>query len=74
MYIYIFNREYANNIRIVDEGIRKTSKIFEKFYKDSRTAFIFTSDHGMTNWGNYYYITYFKKVFVSVRIFTIKDT
>lgn len=45
-------REYKNNIRKVDEGVKEMVSLIEDFYgNDSRTAFILTSDHGMTDWG-----------------------
>lgn len=48
------SREYLENIRVVDEGVRNVSKIIEEFYgHDGRTAFIFTADHGMTDWGSH---------------------
>uniref|UniRef100_A0A8D2L0N1 GPI ethanolamine phosphate transferase 1 n=1 Tax=Varanus komodoensis TaxID=61221 RepID=A0A8D2L0N1_VARKO len=48
------SREYKNNIRIVDEGIKQIVSMIEDFYgKDGRTAFILTSDHGMTDWGTH---------------------
>ena len=47
-------REYLENIRKVDEGIKNAVKLIEDFYSnDKKTAFVFTSDHGMTNWGGY---------------------
>lgn len=48
------SKEYLQNIRIVDEGIRKTEKLIEKFYQnDKLTSYVFTADHGMTNWGSH---------------------
>lgn len=48
------SHEYLENIRIVDEGIRKMEKLIEKFYEnDKLTSYIFTADHGMTNWGSH---------------------
>lgn len=31
----------------------KIAKIIENFYNDQQTAYVFTSDHGMTNWGSH---------------------
>uniref|UniRef100_A0A4W3JBH1 GPI ethanolamine phosphate transferase 1 n=1 Tax=Callorhinchus milii TaxID=7868 RepID=A0A4W3JBH1_CALMI len=46
--------EYKENVRIVDAGIQKVVSIIENFYgNDGKTAFIFTSDHGMTDWGSH---------------------
>ncbi|XP_064409431.1 GPI ethanolamine phosphate transferase 1 isoform X2 [Latimeria chalumnae] len=48
------SREYKENIRKVDDGVREIVSTIENFYgNDGRTAFIFTSDHGMTNWGSH---------------------
>lgn len=38
-------------MRAVDEGVRKTVQLFEEVFKDNKTAFLFTSDHGMSNKG-----------------------
>ena len=46
-------QEYMNNIRIVDNIVRETEKLFETFYRDQDTAYIFTSDHGMSEIGNH---------------------
>lgn len=51
MYLNIFFREYLDNIAVVDKGIERVVKVFEDFYNDKKTAYIFTSDHGMTDWG-----------------------
>nr|XP_055159143.1 GPI ethanolamine phosphate transferase 1 isoform X3 [Nyctereutes procyonoides]XP_055189280.1 GPI ethanolamine phosphate transferase 1 isoform X3 [Nyctereutes procyonoides] len=46
------SREYKDNIKVVDEGIKEIVSMLEDFYgNDGKTAFIFTSDHGMTDWG-----------------------
>ncbi|XP_060134011.1 GPI ethanolamine phosphate transferase 1 isoform X3 [Zootoca vivipara] len=46
------SREYKNNIRKVDEGVKEIVSMVEDFYgNDGSTAFILTSDHGMTDWG-----------------------
>ncbi|XP_042318020.1 GPI ethanolamine phosphate transferase 1 isoform X2 [Sceloporus undulatus] len=48
------SREYKNNIRTVDEGIKEIVSVMEDFYgNDGNTAFILTSDHGMTDWGTH---------------------
>ncbi|EPY82722.1 hypothetical protein CB1_000632065 [Camelus ferus] len=47
-----FIREYMDNIKIVDEGVKEITSMLKDFYgNDGKTAFIFTSDHGMTDWG-----------------------
>ena len=46
--------EYKTNIRVVDNIVREvTEKISEHYKNDNKTAFIFTSDHGMTDWGTF---------------------
>ncbi|XP_045112209.1 GPI ethanolamine phosphate transferase 1-like isoform X1 [Portunus trituberculatus] len=47
------SKEYLKNIETVDAGIQKTVEIFENFFGDHQTAYIFTSDHGMTDWGSH---------------------
>uniref|UniRef100_A0A674IN86 GPI ethanolamine phosphate transferase 1 n=1 Tax=Terrapene triunguis TaxID=2587831 RepID=A0A674IN86_9SAUR len=48
------SREYKDNIRKVDEGINDIVSMLEDFYgNDGKTAFILTSDHGMTDWGSH---------------------
>lgn len=41
------------NILVVDNGIKQMENLFESFYKDGKTAYVFTSDHGMTDWGSH---------------------
>ena len=41
------------NIQVVDDIVKKTDALFHEFYGDDETAFIFTSDHGMTPIGNH---------------------
>uniref|UniRef100_A0A8C4KYC1 GPI ethanolamine phosphate transferase 1 n=1 Tax=Equus asinus TaxID=9793 RepID=A0A8C4KYC1_EQUAS len=46
------SREYKDNIKIVDAGIKEIVSMFKHFYgNDGKTAFVFTADHGMTDWG-----------------------
>ncbi|XP_054549974.1 GPI ethanolamine phosphate transferase 1 isoform X1 [Talpa occidentalis] len=48
------SREYEDNIKTVDEGIKEIVSVFNHFYgNDGKTAFIFTADHGMTDWGSH---------------------
>ncbi|KAF8977678.1 Glycosyl phosphatidyl inositol anchor synthesis [Entomortierella lignicola] len=43
---------YLNNIKIVDEGIKKVTEQLRDFYgDDGKTSFLFTADHGMGNRG-----------------------
>ncbi|MFH4980136.1 hypothetical protein AB6A40_006845 [Gnathostoma spinigerum] len=45
--------QYINNIAVVDRGVKRTVEVFNSFYEDNRTAYIFTADHGMTDWGSH---------------------
>ncbi|XP_063779050.1 GPI ethanolamine phosphate transferase 1 isoform X2 [Pseudophryne corroboree] len=46
--------EYKENVKKVDEGVKDMVTFIEDFYgNDDKTAFIFTSDHGMTDWGSH---------------------
>ncbi|KAI1170475.1 GPI ethanolamine phosphate transferase 1 [Nemania sp. FL0916] len=48
-----YSMEYLNNIKVVDEGVKEITSIIQKFYADDRTAFVFTADHGMSDWGSH---------------------
>ncbi|KAH6673683.1 GPI ethanolamine phosphate transferas-like protein [Halenospora varia] len=48
-----YSKEYLNNIKIVDEGIKEVTKIMDDFYNDDKSAFVFTADHGMSDWGSH---------------------
>uniref|UniRef100_A0A8C6ZJT4 GPI ethanolamine phosphate transferase 1 n=1 Tax=Nothoprocta perdicaria TaxID=30464 RepID=A0A8C6ZJT4_NOTPE len=53
-FILFFYREYKENIKKVDEGVKEIASMLENFYgNDGKTAFILTSDHGMTDWGSH---------------------
>lgn len=46
---------YLNNIRIVDEGIKKVTEQLNEFYNnDGKTSYVFTADHGMGNRGMFF--------------------
>ncbi|KAL3106090.1 hypothetical protein niasHT_025479 [Heterodera trifolii] len=47
------SEQYFKNIATVDEGIRGIVQMVEGFFGDNRTAFLFTADHGMTDWGSH---------------------
>ncbi|XP_004703176.1 GPI ethanolamine phosphate transferase 1-like [Echinops telfairi] len=48
------SREYKDNIKTVDVGVKEMVSVFQQFYgNDGKTTFIFTSDHGMTDWGSH---------------------
>jgi phosphatidylinositol glycan class N len=42
---------YSETIVNVDHGVRKVVNMVNDFFKDDRTAFIFTADHGMSSKG-----------------------
>ncbi|KAL3475264.1 Phosphatidylinositolglycan class N-domain-containing protein [Aspergillus californicus] len=48
-----YSKEYLHNIKIVDEGVKEISKLVDDFYGDDKTAFVFTADHGMSDWGSH---------------------
>ncbi|KAK3318559.1 Phosphatidylinositolglycan class N-domain-containing protein [Apodospora peruviana] len=48
-----YSKEYLHNIKVVDQGVREITQLFDKFYGDDRTAFVFTADHGMSDWGSH---------------------
>uniref|UniRef100_H2Z1S9 GPI ethanolamine phosphate transferase 1 n=1 Tax=Ciona savignyi TaxID=51511 RepID=H2Z1S9_CIOSA len=50
---YPMSKEYLDNIRKVDKGVEQVVDLFNQFYKDRKTAYVFTADHGMTDWGSH---------------------
>ncbi|EFY86094.1 phosphoethanolamine transferase class N [Metarhizium acridum CQMa 102] len=48
-----YSKEYLNNIKVVDQGVKEITELVQKFYADDRTAFVFTADHGMSDWGSH---------------------
>ncbi|KAI0459682.1 GPI ethanolamine phosphate transferase 1 [Xylaria acuta] len=48
-----YSKEYLHNIKVVDEGVKEITSTIGKFYADDRTAFVFTADHGMSDWGSH---------------------
>ncbi|KMP06924.1 GPI ethanolamine phosphate transferase 1 [Coccidioides immitis RMSCC 2394] len=48
-----YSREYLHNIKVVDQGVREITELVENFYGDDETAFVFTADHGMSDWGSH---------------------
>ena len=52
LWVVTVRSQYLENIKVVDEGIERITNMFEDvFNNDGKTAYVFTSDHGMTNWG-----------------------
>ena len=48
------SEEFAANLKLVDKGVHEIVKLCEEFWRhDGRTSYIFTSDHGMTDWGSH---------------------
>lgn len=47
------SKEVLDNLRVVDEGVKRISEIINSFYGDDKTAYVLTSDHGMTDWGSH---------------------
>ncbi|KAJ8923996.1 hypothetical protein NQ315_006772 [Exocentrus adspersus] len=47
------SKEYVNNIKLVDEIARNVTHLFQSTFRDDSTAFLFTADHGMTDWGSH---------------------
>lgn len=48
-----YSKEYLNNIQVVDQGVKEISTLIDQFYGDDRTAYVFTADHGMSDWGSH---------------------
>ncbi|CAF3632497.1 GPI ethanolamine phosphate transferase 1 [Fusarium graminearum PH-1] len=48
-----YSKEYLHNIKVVDQGVKEIVELIERFYGDDRTAFVFTADHGMSDWGSH---------------------
>lgn len=48
-----YSQEYLHNIKVVDQGVREITQLVNDFFDDDRTAFVFTADHGMSDWGSH---------------------
>ncbi|KAK1142291.1 Glycosyl phosphatidyl inositol anchor synthesis [Aspergillus melleus] len=48
-----YSKEYLHNVKVVDKGVQEITKLVEEFYADDKTAFVFTADHGMSDWGSH---------------------
>ncbi|OLL21944.1 GPI ethanolamine phosphate transferase 1 [Neolecta irregularis DAH-3] len=48
-----YSKEYLRGIKVVDEGVRNLVSMVNRFYGDDDTAFVFTADHGMSDWGSH---------------------
>ncbi|KAF2637556.1 PigN-domain-containing protein [Massarina eburnea CBS 473.64] len=48
-----YSWQYLHNIQIVDQGVKEITHLIDDFYNDGKTAFVFTADHGMSDWGSH---------------------
>lgn len=47
------SQRFSDNLKFVDHGIADVVKLINEAFDDDSTAFLFTSDHGMTNRGSH---------------------
>ncbi|CCX16400.1 Phosphatidylinositolglycan class N-domain-containing protein [Pyronema domesticum] len=49
-----YSPEYLRNIKVVDQGLKQVHDLVEEFYGyDGKTSWVFTADHGMSDWGSH---------------------
>ena len=48
-----YSKEYLKNIQVVDRGVKEITELIDNFYGDGETAYVFTADHGMSDWGSH---------------------
>ena len=48
-----YSKEYLHNIKIVDQGVEDITNLIDNFYADGETSYVFTADHGMSDWGSH---------------------
>ena len=48
-----YSAEYLYNLKVVDQGVKEITELIDNFYGDARTAYVFTADHGMSDWGSH---------------------
>ncbi|XP_020110509.1 GPI ethanolamine phosphate transferase 1 isoform X1 [Ananas comosus] len=44
---------YLNNVKVVDQIAEGVYNLMENYFKDNRTAYVFTADHGMSDKGSH---------------------
>ncbi|KAJ4892628.1 transferase [Raphanus sativus] len=48
-----FSSIYLNNVKVVDKIAERVYHLLEDYYRDNRTSYIFTADHGMSDKGSH---------------------
>ncbi|EXJ90509.1 phosphatidylinositol glycan, class N [Capronia coronata CBS 617.96] len=48
-----YSKEYLHNIKVVDQGVEAITNLIDNFYADGKTSYVFTADHGMSDWGSH---------------------
>ncbi|KAL9275345.1 GPI ethanolamine phosphate transferase 1-like protein [Drosera capensis] len=48
-----FSPIYLNNVKVVDSIAERVYNLFEDYFKDNQTAYVFTADHGMSDKGSH---------------------
>ncbi|OWM71575.1 hypothetical protein CDL15_Pgr005762 [Punica granatum] len=48
-----FSSIYLNNVKVVDHIAKRMYDLVEGYFKDNRTAYVFTADHGMSDKGSH---------------------
>ncbi|XP_027350925.1 GPI ethanolamine phosphate transferase 1 isoform X2 [Abrus precatorius] len=48
-----FSSIYLNNVKVVDHVAQSVYNLVQDYFKDNRTAYIFTADHGMSDKGSH---------------------
>ncbi|KAL8854985.1 MAG: hypothetical protein Q9221_000181 [Calogaya cf. arnoldii] len=48
-----YSKAYLHNIKVVDQGVHEITRLIDDFYGDRKTAYVFTADHGMSDWGSH---------------------
>jgi len=47
------SQEVIDNLKYIDKEIEKIEKLLNDYFGDYKTTYVFTSDHGMTDWGSH---------------------